>query len=123
MTFQRQTDKNPFRFHMIFLGMNPVKDSAHSRMKENIREIRHIYFDLGGIQRFTARATAPGRTFRTHTNSCSGSSLPQFILKGALLFELWTKERYRATRDADFLATGDNSPERFISHPPGNISD
>lgn len=37
-----------------------------------------------------------------------------FILKGALLFELWTKERYRATRDADFLATGDNSPERFI---------
>jgi len=37
-----------------------------------------------------------------------------FILKGALLFELWTKERYRATRDADFLAIGDNSPERFI---------
>jgi hypothetical protein len=37
-----------------------------------------------------------------------------FILKGALLFELWTKERYRATRDADFLAKGDNSPERFM---------
>jgi hypothetical protein len=37
-----------------------------------------------------------------------------FILKGALLFELWTKERYRATRDADFLAKGDNSPERLI---------
>jgi nucleotidyltransferase AbiEii toxin of type IV toxin-antitoxin system len=37
-----------------------------------------------------------------------------FILKGALLFELWTKERYRPTRDADFLATGDNSPERFV---------
>jgi hypothetical protein len=37
-----------------------------------------------------------------------------FILKGALLFELWTKERYRATRDADFLAKGDNSRERFI---------
>lgn len=37
-----------------------------------------------------------------------------FILKGALLFELWTRERYRATRDADFLAKGDNSPERFI---------
>jgi len=36
------------------------------------------------------------------------------ILKCALLFELWTKERYRATRDADFLAKGDNSPERFI---------
>ena len=37
-----------------------------------------------------------------------------FILKGALLFELWTKERYRPTRDADFMANGDNSPERFV---------
>jgi hypothetical protein len=31
-----------------------------------------------------------------------------------LLFELWTMERYRGTRDADFLAKGDNSRERFI---------
>jgi Nucleotidyl transferase AbiEii toxin, Type IV TA system len=37
-----------------------------------------------------------------------------FVLKGALLFELWTKRTYRATRDADFLARGDNSPERFV---------
>jgi hypothetical protein len=36
------------------------------------------------------------------------------ILKGALLFELWTKERYRPTRDADFMAKGDISPERFV---------
>lgn len=36
-----------------------------------------------------------------------------FILKGALLFDLWTKERHRPTRDADFQATGDNSPDRF----------
>ncbi len=37
-----------------------------------------------------------------------------FVLKGALLFELWTAQRYRPTRDADFLANGDNSPERFV---------
>jgi hypothetical protein len=37
-----------------------------------------------------------------------------FVLKGALLFELWTEQRYRPTRDADFLARGHNSPERFI---------
>ncbi len=37
-----------------------------------------------------------------------------FILKGALLFELWTEQRYRPTRDADFLARGDNAPERFV---------
>ena len=37
-----------------------------------------------------------------------------FVLKGALLFELWTHEIYRSTRDADFLARGDNAPERFV---------
>jgi len=36
-----------------------------------------------------------------------------FILKGALLFELWMEQPYRPTRDADFLARGDNPPERF----------
>jgi hypothetical protein len=35
------------------------------------------------------------------------------ILKGALLFELWTERRYRPIRDADFLGRGDNSPDRF----------
>ena len=71
MTFQRQTDKNLFRFHIIFPGMNPINDNAHSRTKENIREIRHIYLDLGGLRRFTARATAPGRTFRMHTKNAA----------------------------------------------------
>jgi hypothetical protein len=37
-----------------------------------------------------------------------------FVLKGALLFQLWTHHAYRATRDADFLARGDSSPERFV---------
>ena len=32
-----------------------------------------------------------------------------FVLKGALLFELWTQERYRGTRDADLLARGHTS--------------
>lgn len=37
-----------------------------------------------------------------------------FVLKGALLFELWTHQYYRPTRDADFLARGNNAPERFV---------
>jgi hypothetical protein len=37
-----------------------------------------------------------------------------FVLKGALLFELWTHHPYRATRDADFLARGDNDPQRSV---------
>ena len=36
-----------------------------------------------------------------------------FVLKGALLFELWTQQQYRPTRDADFLSKGENSPERY----------
>lgn len=38
-----------------------------------------------------------------------------FVLKGALLFELWTEQRYRPTRDADFLARGQNRPDRFTA--------
>ena len=38
-----------------------------------------------------------------------------FVLKGALLFELWTEQRYRPTRDADFLVRGENNPERFAT--------
>ncbi|MFZ0703061.1 MAG: DNA-primase RepB domain-containing protein [Candidatus Acidiferrales bacterium] len=30
----------------IFIGMNPIKAGACSRMKDNIREIRHLYLDL-----------------------------------------------------------------------------
>jgi Nucleotidyl transferase AbiEii toxin, Type IV TA system len=37
-----------------------------------------------------------------------------FVLKGALLFELWTEQRYRPTRDADFLARGQNTPEKYV---------
>ena len=36
-----------------------------------------------------------------------------FILKGALLFELWTDQSHRPTRDADFLSQGENTLERF----------
>ena len=35
-----------------------------------------------------------------------------FVLKGALLFELWTDQAHRPTRDADFLSQGENDPER-----------
>jgi hypothetical protein len=36
-----------------------------------------------------------------------------FVLKGALLFDLWTEQTHRPTRDADFLSLGDNNPERL----------
>lgn len=36
-----------------------------------------------------------------------------FILKGALLFELWAEHTHRSTRDADFLARADGDRARF----------
>lgn len=36
-----------------------------------------------------------------------------FVLKGALLFELWTEQIHRPTRDADFLSQGDSNLDRF----------
>lgn len=38
-----------------------------------------------------------------------------FVLKGALLFRVWDVPDSRATRDIDFLAFLDNSPERIAS--------
>jgi len=30
----------------IYVGMNPIKDGAYNRTKENIKDIRHVYLDL-----------------------------------------------------------------------------
>jgi len=46
MTFQLQVDKNSFQLHIMFMGMNPLKDGAGSRSKESIKEVRHVYLDL-----------------------------------------------------------------------------
>ena len=37
----------------------------------------------------------------------------RFILKGALLFSIWSQQPHRATRDMDLLGFGDNSLERL----------
>ena len=37
----------------------------------------------------------------------------QFVLKGALLFNIWLEHSYRSTRNADFLSFGDSTPERI----------
>jgi predicted nucleotidyltransferase component of viral defense system len=37
----------------------------------------------------------------------------QFVLKGALLFNIWSERSHRATRDVDLLGFGDSTPERI----------
>ena len=39
----------------------------------------------------------------------------RFVLKGAMLFAVWTHRPYRPTRDVDFLGTGDQSPAVLAS--------
>ena len=39
----------------------------------------------------------------------------QFVLKGAMLFAVWTDKPHRPTQDVDFLGFGDASPERVAS--------
>jgi hypothetical protein len=46
MTFQLQNDKNSFQFHIICIGMNPLKHDAPTRTKNEIEAIRHVYIDL-----------------------------------------------------------------------------
>jgi predicted nucleotidyltransferase component of viral defense system len=38
----------------------------------------------------------------------------EFVLKGAMLFRLWTEQRHRPTRDLDLLGKGDPSIERLV---------
>lgn len=42
---------------------------------------------------------------------CQSERAGQFVLKGAMLFSLWTGRLQRPTRDLDLLGYGDSSPE------------
>lgn len=39
----------------------------------------------------------------------------KFILKGAMLFQLWSDQLHRPTRDVDLLGFGEPSPERIAA--------
>jgi len=64
------------------------------------REENQLLLERFAIERFLYRL---GRS--DHRNA--------FVLKGAMLFRLWTSEIHRPTRDADFLAFGELSPSRL----------
>jgi hypothetical protein len=62
----------------IFIGMNPVKDGAHSRTKEYIREIRHAYLDLdedagASLQAIRTTGDVPVPNFGYIARKTSGS--------------------------------------------------
>ena len=57
----------------VFIGMNPLKEKAHSRTKENVREIRHVYLDLdeeagASLQTIRTSADVPPPNFVLDTS-------------------------------------------------------
>jgi len=44
--FQTWLANQNSRGYDVFMGMNPIKDGAFSRTKQNIKDIRHVYLDL-----------------------------------------------------------------------------
>lgn len=44
---------------------------------------------------------------------CQSEYRDQFVLKGAMLFQIWSNESHRPTRDIDFLGQGEPSGARF----------
>lgn len=59
--FQRWLKRENRSGSDVFVGMNPLKDGAISRSKENIREVRHVYLDLD--------EDAPASLARVHESS------------------------------------------------------
>src|SRR5260370_22773268 len=57
----------------IFVGMNPIKDGAYSRIKDNIKDSRHVYLDLdrngdGSIEAIRTSFEVPGPKFVLDTS-------------------------------------------------------
>lgn len=90
-----------------------MSPAVKSRMAASVRAKLLAYskqrgelFDLAltryGLERFLYRMS-----LTSHRN--------RLVLKGAMLFQIWSGEPHRATRDMDFLANGDTSLEAITA--------
>jgi hypothetical protein len=90
---------------VIKRSLQNVSASIHQRLLNIAEETGRPFNELlhyFAMERFLFRLSRS-----THVNS--------FVLKGALLFRVWDAPDSRATRDIDFLAYVDNSPENIAS--------
>jgi len=81
-----------------------VSASIHQKLLDKARRNRRPFEELllyFFIERFLFRLSES-----KHSD--------QFVLKGALLFRVWSAEDSRATRDIDFLAYSDNSIDNLV---------
>jgi predicted nucleotidyltransferase component of viral defense system len=86
-------------------GLRDLSASVRQRLL-NLAKERNEDF-----QRVLNRYAAERLLYRL---SCS-EHRDRFVLKGALLWLLWSPERSRPTRDVDLLAFGDPSPEALLT--------
>jgi predicted nucleotidyltransferase component of viral defense system len=80
-----------------------VAASVHQRLLNIARETDRPFNEV--LQYFAMERLLYRLSCSTHKDS--------FVLKGALLFRVWDVPDSRATRDIDFLAFLDNSPENL----------
>ena len=75
MTFHLKTDRKSFQFHIIYIGMSPLKKNAATRTKEEIESIKHVYIDLdhGGSEALNTRnGFQPNTDFRETSRGLRG---------------------------------------------------
>lgn len=77
--------------------------SVHNRLVKLAHERKEEYH-------FVLTRYALERLLYRLSRSAGGNS---FVLKGAMLFALWTGQRHRPTKDLDLLGWGDNSVDRY----------
>lgn len=90
---------------MIERSLQNVPASIHQRLLNIAKETGRPFSEL--LQYFAMERFLFRLSRSTHA--------PSFVLKGALLFRVWDTPDSRATRDIDFLAYVDNSPENIAS--------
>ena len=62
---------------MSIMGMNPIKDGAHSRTKGNIKDIRHVYLDLD------RKGDEALEAIRNSTDSATAKLRPRYLARQA----------------------------------------
>jgi hypothetical protein len=90
---------------VIERSLQNVSASIHQRLLNIAKETGRPFNEL--LQYFAMERFLFRLSLSTHA--------PLFVLKGALLFRVWDTPDSRATRDIDFLAYVDNSPENIAS--------
>jgi predicted nucleotidyltransferase component of viral defense system len=88
--------------------MTPKKNAAASVRQRLLNSSKQTGEDF---QLLITRYAIERLLYRLSTSDHATS----FVLKGAMLFALWTGEMHRPTRDLDFLGFGENSDERLTS--------